>query len=291
MNVGNPQVLDLMNKQGILNNGDTLGYAYGQWIGQYRGLKTISHGGSDAGYRTFLSRFPEQQYSFIVLSNMASANTYRMSMDMADICLADLLVSANVEQDEEEESNEEIVSVREEILKEYCGRYEIIPGLILNVELREGKLFGQATGQPSTALTPRSETEFIVAMADAVIIFQRNEQGLVNQLLLKQSGEQITAPKLTRFDPDSVDHKMYTGTFYSEEIGTAYTFEIKDEKFVATHQRHSDIELNPVKEDQFSGNSSFFTQVVFTRDESGEVSGCKVTNGRVRNLNFIKLIP
>jgi len=181
--------------------------------------------------------------------------------------------------------------VQDEILKEYCGRYEIIPGMILNVELKEGELLGQATGQPPTTLTPRSETEFYVAEADAVILFQRDEQNQVNQLLLKQSGEQIMAPKLSPFDTESIDHSIYTGTFYSDEIGTAYTFVIKDEKFVATHQRHSDIELNPVKEDQFSGNAWFFTQVIFTRDESGEVNGCKVTNGRVRNLDFKKLNP
>jgi len=289
MNVGNPAVMDLMNKRGILNNGDSLDYAYGQGIGQYKGLKTISHGGSDAGYRTFLVRFPEQQYSFIVLSNMASANTYRMSMDMADIYLADLLVSANTEQEVKGEDNTDTIRIREEILKEYCGRYEIIPGLILNVELNEGVLIGEVAGQPSTPFTPRSETEFFVALADAVIVFQRNEQGFVNQLLLKQSGEEITAPKIAPFDPASVDYKMYTGTFYSEEIGTAYTFEIKEGKFVATHQRHSDIELIPVKADQYSGNSWFFTQVIFLKEKSGEVSGCKVTNGRVRNLKFEKL--
>jgi len=33
------------------------------------------------------------------------------------------------------------------------------------------------------------------------------------------------------------------------------------------------------------------TQVKFSKDESGEVIGCKVTNGRVRNLNFEKLKP
>jgi hypothetical protein len=289
MNVGNPEVMDMMNQRGLLNKGDTLGYAYGQGIGQYKGLKTISHGGADAGYRTYLVRFPEQQYSFIVLSNMASANTYRMSMDMADIYLTDFFVTNKEEQKENEEAKEEIVQVEDEILKEYFGRYEILPGLILNIELKEGKLIGQATGQPPTTLVPKSETEFYVAVADAVIVFHRDDKGEVNQLLLKQSGEEITAPKLAAFDPESVDHNLYTGTFYSEEISTAYTFIVKDEKLIATHQRHNDIELAPVKEDQFSGDAWFFTQITFTRDESGEIIGCKVTNGRVRNLHFDKL--
>ncbi len=289
LKVGTSSVMEMMNRRGILNNGDTLGYAYGQSIGNYKGLKTISHGGADAGYRTYLVRFPEQQGSFIVLSNMASANTYRMAMDMADVYLSDLLVPDKEEPIEAGEADKMAVRIDEEILKEYCGRYEILPGLILDVELKEGKLIGKVAGQPSTTLEPRSETEFLVAQADATIIFQRNELGQVNQLLLKQSGEQVTAARLAPFDPGSVDHNIYTGTYYSEEIGTAYTFTVKDEKFIATHQRHSDIELEPAKEDQYSGDAWFFSQVVFTRDESGNVKGCKVTNGRVRNLIFTKL--
>ncbi|MDX1286002.1 MAG: serine hydrolase domain-containing protein, partial [Draconibacterium sp.] len=51
--VGNQQIFAKMEERAILNNGDTISYAYGQSIGKYKGLKTITHGGADAGYRTF----------------------------------------------------------------------------------------------------------------------------------------------------------------------------------------------------------------------------------------------
>jgi len=52
--------------------------------------------------------------------------------------------------------------------------------MILNVDLKKRELLGQATGQPSVTLSPRSETEFFSAAADAVIIFQWEKSGEVN---------------------------------------------------------------------------------------------------------------
>ena len=288
MKVGNPSVMEMMNRRCILNNGDTLGYAYGQGWGQYRGQKTIAHGGADAGYRTYFVRFPDQKYSFIVLSNLASANTYRMGMDLADIYLADILAPPGEKQEKAAEAEPETIRVEEKILKDYCGRYEILPGLILNVELVDGQLVGKIMGQPPAIMEPRSDSVFYIADADAEITFQANEQKKVHQILLKQSGEHITAPRLAPFDPGSIDLGSFTGTFHSEELETAYTFIEKNGKLVAIHQRHPDIILEPVREDQFAGDVWFFTQVTFTRNGTGKVEGCKVTNGRVRNLSFIK---
>jgi CubicO group peptidase (beta-lactamase class C family) len=87
--VGNNKVMDMMEERFILNNGDTISYAFGQVIGEYRGLKMISHGGADAGYRTFLARFPDQKTSVTVFSNLASFNPGGLAFKVADYFLAD----------------------------------------------------------------------------------------------------------------------------------------------------------------------------------------------------------
>ena len=58
---------------------------------------------------------------------------------------------------------------------------------------------------------------------------------------------------------------------------------------MATHSRLSDFNLNPIKKDQFHGEAWFFGQVKFVRDENHVITGCKVSNGRVRNLHFEKV--
>jgi CubicO group peptidase (beta-lactamase class C family) len=86
--VGNPHVMELMNTRFVLNKGDTITYGFGQDIEKYKGLNAFSHGGGDAGYRTFLLRFPDQHFSISVFSNLASFNPGSLSYELADLYLA-----------------------------------------------------------------------------------------------------------------------------------------------------------------------------------------------------------
>ena len=99
----------------------------------------------------------------------------------------------------------------------------------------------------------------------------------------------MEAKRLADFDKEKVDLSAYVGNFYSPELGTNYTLKLKDGKLIAEHQRTSDIELSPIKEDGFSGDKFYFRQVVFNRDDQGVITGFSVSNGRVRNLKFNKL--
>lgn len=89
--VGGSDFLTLLHTPGILNNGDTLNYAFGLRLDRYRGLPTVSHGGSMLGFRTQLLRFPEQRFSVIVLANVSNANPDALAYQVADLLLADQL--------------------------------------------------------------------------------------------------------------------------------------------------------------------------------------------------------
>lgn len=62
-----------LHRRAILADGDTISYAGGLNVGEYRGLRTVRHGGSSAGYRTEILRFPEQRFSAIALCNVSTA--------------------------------------------------------------------------------------------------------------------------------------------------------------------------------------------------------------------------
>ena len=95
--VGNEAVMQQMHQRGVLNNKDTINYALGQVIGNYKGLKMVQHGGADAGYRTYLARFPDQDFSVIVFSNLASFNPGGLAFQITDIYLADQIEKAKSE--------------------------------------------------------------------------------------------------------------------------------------------------------------------------------------------------
>ena len=91
-----PQLIETVLTPGTLNSGERLDYAYGLIVGRYRGLKTISHGGSEPGYVADYVRFPEQRFSAVALSNLGSFSPEQVTRKIADLCLADHFTEAQV---------------------------------------------------------------------------------------------------------------------------------------------------------------------------------------------------
>ncbi|TRX48001.1 serine hydrolase [Fulvivirga sp. M361] len=283
--VGNEAIFKKMNTPAVLNNGKTFGGALGQFVGEYRGLSQIQHGGADAGYRSFLVRFPDQKFSVAVFSNDASFNSRKMAHNVVDIYLKDDL---KAEPKKETENKKESIVVDVNTLNNYVGDYELQPGFIISVTQENGQLSAQATGQPVVSLIPLSKTEFDVKGIAAKITFVPGDAEKIKLIKLAQGGQIMDAPRVKSFDKTAVKLSDFTGRFYSEELSTEYHFKVVGEKLLVQHRRLSDLELSPVKEDVFSANAWFFGQVEFVRDANNVISGCKVSSGRVRDLWFQK---
>jgi CubicO group peptidase (beta-lactamase class C family) len=289
LKVGDTSIISKMNTLATLNNGKTFGGALGQFVGKYKGLNEISHGGADAGYRTFLTRFPEEDVSVIVFSNDGAFNSGGIAHKVADIFLKDKIKEEPKKEEPKSELNTENIILDQKILDSYLGDFELVPGFVINISSENGKLFGQATGQPRLTLSPTADKEFTIKEVNAKVVFISSEDGKVNLLKLHQGGNIMDAKRMQTFDKTKVNLSDFEGHFYSDELTTGYDFKIKGDKLFATHNRHSDLELNPVKKDYFNGAAWFFGQVEFVRDTEGKINGCKVTNGRVRNLHFRKI--
>src|SRR5271168_3725060 len=86
--VGGAAFIQQMLERGKLNSGEQLDYAFGLVESKYKGLPTVDHGGADAGYRSDLTRFPDQHFSAAVLCNSAETNPTGLVRQVADIFLA-----------------------------------------------------------------------------------------------------------------------------------------------------------------------------------------------------------
>lgn len=289
MKVGNENVMKMMESRGILNNGDTLSYAFGQVAGNYRGLKTWSHGGGDAGYRTFLLRFPDQHYSICVFSNYGSFDPADLGYKTAGIYLKDYINDDDMGQEMTEETDTvEKVQVPVSLLEEYAGRYVLMEQIILDFRLDDGQFFVQAPGQSKSAVEARSDTLFYVPDGKATIIFRRSTEGVVNGFRFLQGGGELIARRMPKPDPKAIRLDDYTGRYYSEELQTAYDLRIEKDTLAAFHQRHDPVKLTYIDEGKFAGNAWFFGTIEFTRRPSGSIDGCLVSSGRVRNVRFLK---
>lgn len=221
-------------------------------------------------------------------------NTGSLAFQIADMYLEEEFPEAPEEMEEAVESMEEEeevapMEVEPAMLEKYVGRYEIAPGFVLAINLENGQLFAQATGQSRFPLEARAPATFEAPAVPITMIFEQEGQQVAQAVLLQQNGQETNAGRLADFDPETVDIEKFTGTYVSEELGTSYTLQVEDGKLVARHQRHPVIELSPAKPDHFSGNTWFFRQIEFKRDQEGQLLGMYVSNGRVRNLWFEKV--
>lgn len=92
--IGGAALLEALQTVAVLNDGKKQTYALGLTVDAYRGLRTVSHGGSWAGYRAELMRFPDQHFSVATLCNLAGANPTLLSRRVAEIFLGDKMSEA-----------------------------------------------------------------------------------------------------------------------------------------------------------------------------------------------------
>jgi CubicO group peptidase (beta-lactamase class C family) len=188
--VGGKQFLDEIQEPGKLKNGKTLDYAKGLFVGKYRGLRFVDHGGSWGGYRAQLLRFPEQHFSVACLCNLANANPEKRAHEVADIFLAEEMKEPKParEADFEQREKKPTVVLAAEKLSAYSGHFQseellatytigIQDGKLMLQDIQEGNGFMQspqhltlrATG-PETFAGDEQGLEFV---------FQRDASGKV----------------------------------------------------------------------------------------------------------------
>ncbi len=140
------ELIELIQTPGVLNNGEKLDYAFGLRISDYRGLKTVGHGGSWVGFRAVTVRFPEQRFSVVCLASLSTMSPSSLSRQIADIYLADQFKEPAKETERPRrgapvEAAKEL-SLTPAQLKEYAGEYysdELIT--TYKVMVKEGELF------------------------------------------------------------------------------------------------------------------------------------------------------
>ena len=79
----------------------------------------------------------------------------------------------------------------------------------------------------------------------------------------------------------------FVGNYYTVELDTTYTIGARGDGLVARHIRHDDILLT-YADGHFLGDAWFFPEIHFTRDDTGQITGFRLTGNRVRNLYFEK---
>ena len=116
-----------------------------------------------------------------------------------------------------------------------------------------------------------------IYLADALAPVEASESEKATEPAEDVKSEPLAPEQLTEFE----------GDYYTEGLDTTYTIGMRGDGLVAQHRRHDDILLTSA-DGHFLGDAWFFPEIHFIRDDTGRVTGFKLTGNRVRNLHFEK---
>ncbi len=167
----------------ILNNGQTSNYGFG-WllmnsaeIGRY-----FFHGGGWPGYSTWLERHPRDNKTIILLANAGSANKQ-------------LRAIRNIVYGIESKPPVE-VRLDEKVLKQYEGSYAFSNGVMLNIRVDEGRIFGDMGGSNEHQLFAEAvDLLFRKDRDDIRIRMVKDDSGMVTGLEILMEGPVMAASK------------------------------------------------------------------------------------------------
>lgn len=279
----------MMQTRGILNGGDTLNYAFGIEMNDYKGEKCLQHGGSIGGYRSFVQSFPDQELNIVVLSNFSSSDVGGKAGRIADLLL-------NLESEEAKmirTSDIASVPLPAGEMEKHCGHYwNEKDRFSRKIYLKSDTLRYYRSESSESKLLPTGKNTFQMLDVTSVVKVEFMDLPEGRQGMVVQVGENDPA-HFEAFQPPTLTPELlnsYTGRYYSPEIDTYYSLYTRgDSLLMGNHSRHGDFEIRILRENDLEGKESPFGGIRVKRDRRGRIEGLYVSNGRVRHLWFEKL--
>ena len=283
---GGQGIIEKMHEEGLLNNGESSGYAFALFNGSYKGLKTVSHGGALAGYRSQLMRFPDENYSIIVLANRGDANPTKKAYLVADILLKDKLIDEPKKKQDKTEAVNTTEPLEEFTLKQLTGNYEIEPGVVLEITLKNGMLHVLQSWNKSDYYIGniKGNTYQIPGDTSIQFTFSNLKDDVAKTLTVFQNGKDRIWERKDKVNVSKLNLKDYLGNFYSEELDVNYLIILEDEKLKVKFSNNDAQELTIYDIDTFTTEGGM---VRFNR-LNGVVNSFEIDAGRVTNLKFDK---
>lgn len=184
--VGGEAIIDRMTERGRLIDGEEIDYAYGLTTGTYRGLPTVGHGGSWAGFRTNFVRFPDHGLSVVVFCNVSDCDPGGRARRVAEVFLEQEMVPVTDDEANGDDATRPAATLPPSALRAYEGTYRS-PELdsTYDVVVEDGALVVRNWRIEDVRLTPTGLDEFT---GDrwwlSQVTFRRDGEGGVDGLLV-----------------------------------------------------------------------------------------------------------
>ena len=281
--VGGEAVINRMFKTSKLNDGKSIDYAYGFWVGNYRGTFWVDHTGGWASFRTYLTHFPDQHLSVVILNN-GNEKQYNNALAIANFFIPEGGLKNHKNKQTRKNKAVMVDSATED---EYVGTYKFGHAWYVHITKQGSGIYAQETGNKIQLLTPVSKTSFSGEDFGNTLQFKRNKQEQIMGIEYKGK----LRPRLSGFkELDLEKLSEYVGDYYSNELKSSFTVTKDGDVLILNHIRRGESRLIHAFNDDFlMEKEEWIKSIEFVRDNANRIKGFKATEGGARNQMFMKI--
>ncbi|WAC12510.1 serine hydrolase domain-containing protein [Dyadobacter pollutisoli] len=269
---GTPSLLAKLIEPDRFIDGSLNPYGAGLFISRRYGLEFIQHSGATASYRAMLERFPQLGLSIAWLSNSAQFDTASTNLIVEVEKLFIKEVSPNEDTSDPSPSHPIVVPLAR--LEKYAGEYQ--SGMTGNISFT---IADKRLAFDDQALVPLNATQF--KWREGTLDFTEiNEVTYIN-------------PPFDRFTFYKVDsteaaNDLYLGTYYSDEVKTSFTVQLKNGKLLLYQAPANDNPIIAINKDHFMV-PNLRADLRFVKSKTGQVVQFTITTARAFNIKFTKV--
>lgn len=286
--VGGRDILSTMTTAMTLNDGSPArsgprnAYAIGLSVGTVRGLRTVSHGGSWAGFRGHFLRFPDQRFAVATFCNLSTAGPDSLAQKVAAVYLGDRMQPDSAAAWTDALVKSPRVAMPEAALRELTGVWRNeARGEVRRTKLKGDTLVSDET--TPTTYVPLGEGRFRIGRTSEIRFAV--DPGPA-RMIVRTTSDSVVFTRAEAAKLDSARLAEYAGDYRSDEVDVTHTWKLeKGQLAVYARYRRLGV-LEPSYRDGFTRGGSV---IDVTRDRRGRITGFVLESGRVRHLRFTRL--
>ncbi|PSJ99709.1 hypothetical protein C7R93_03315 [Brevibacillus fortis] len=274
------ETLQLLFAYPILSDGTISHYAGGLSVddpNQHAGRPFISHGGADAGFRSYIVRMTEDDLDIVLFSN-----TENIQLEVAAEKIAAIVMGY------EEETNQEVVDMPDFYTEDFDendapGKYYTKGDapILADIVKKDGQLY-MLQEYGAVLLVHKYGNCFEVGPFEYEVF-------LGKQAGMRYGARDIPFEKWRPTSKSREELDRYTGKYRCTELETTYEVIEENGLLCLSHRRNGKHPLVQTADDEFitgGGENLVALRLTFTRGADGTGKGFELSTGRVKNIAF-----
>jgi CubicO group peptidase (beta-lactamase class C family) len=291
--VGDQQDIAQLTERARLNNGKVLNYALGIGVDSSRGYPRYQHGGADAGYRTFISVYPQLHMGIIVFSNLGNVNTGRKADQVAALFIKDASpqkmatgppgatpgLAAQAGFTDSAQAN----LADPGRLTPFTGAYASEDGERFRIAIVGNRMYAVDGYDRDLLVVKGKDTAVLFRDQRVYAVFSKDSLDMYEPGGTRHMWKYDTAAR------SDAQLATYAGTYYCPELDVNYRIVLKDHRLMIGSAKYNDTPLTLYGDDHLGDDWWWMSQLKVIRDRRKKITGFEVNDGRVRHLWFKKV--